>query len=126
MEDLQLHGLRVEDADVALVRHHRVVGVGAVELALPQEAAVEVLGLPHAAGQFLPGVPVQRGDPCIVDGVVELPVGGGRLVGERRRHRAGGDVSHPADLGRSAAHETLAARGNKEAKWPGRLGSLVR
>jgi hypothetical protein len=68
------------------MRLFRIVRVSTVELAFPQEAAIEMLGLPDAAGQFLARGPVVLGDHAVIDHINEFFIGSRRLVGERRGH----------------------------------------
>ena len=80
----QLHRLGVEDADDALMWLLGVIGVSAIQLALPQEAAVQVLGLARARRQFLAGLAFIFDDIRAGDGVNEFLVGRRGLRGVLR------------------------------------------
>jgi hypothetical protein len=83
------HRLRIEGFDLAAFGHLGEVGMGAEQLALPKEPAVEMMGLPGAGRHAPAGLPLVLGDAFAGDGIDEPLVGSRGLVRLFRRQHAG-------------------------------------
>ena len=81
----ELHRLQVERLDLTLFGQLGVVRVGTQQLTLPEEPAVEVLSVAGAHGESLSSAAVVFGDGRTGDGVRELVISRGRLMGFRSR-----------------------------------------